>query len=115
MVAGQRRAPGDLAAQQGHPRDRERGVAALVALVAAGPRQRLLHRVAGDHAEGAGHAGLELHVLDPARRLGADEVVVVGLAADHDAEAGDAGEARRSPISASPPTAARRRRGPRRG
>ena len=62
---------------------------ALVALAAAGPGERLLHRVAGDHAEGAGHAGLQLHVLDPARGLGADEVVVVGLAADHDPEAGD--------------------------
>ena len=38
----------------------------------------------------------ELDVLDPARRLGADVVVVVGLAADHGAEAGDAGVAARS-------------------
>ena len=48
-------------------------------------------RVAGDHAEGAGDAGFQLHVLDAAGRLGADEVVVVGLAADDDAQAGDAG------------------------
>ena len=35
----------------------------------------------------------QLDVLDAAGGLGADEVVVVGLAADHDAEAGDAGDA----------------------
>ena len=51
--------------------------------------QRLLHRVDGEHAEAAGHAGLELDVLDPARGLAADVVVVVGLAADHRAEADD--------------------------
>ena len=34
----------------------------------------------------------QLDVLDPPRRLGADEVEVGGLAADHDAEAGDPGE-----------------------
>src|ERR1700753_4033734 len=39
---------GDSALQQGHPRNGERGVATLVALVAAGARERLLHRVAGD-------------------------------------------------------------------
>src|ERR1700744_4094813 len=77
---------GDPALQQRHPRNGERRVAALVPFVAARPRQRLLHRVAGDHAEGAGHAGLKLDVLDPPRRLAADEVEVGGLAADHDAE-----------------------------
>src|SRR3954454_8534397 len=83
----------DLALEQGHAGDGEGGVAALVALVAARARQRLVHAVAGDDAEGAGDAGLQLHLLDPARRLGANEVVVVGLAADDDAEAGDAGVA----------------------
>ena len=67
-----------------------RGVLALVALAAARPRERLLHGLDREHAERARHAGRELDVLDPARRLGADVVVVVGLAADHRAEAGDA-------------------------
>ena len=40
-----------------------------------------------------GDAGVELDPLDPARGLVADVVVVAGLAPDHDAEAGDAGEA----------------------
>ena len=88
------------------------GVAALVALVAPGPRQRLLHRVAGEHAEGAGDAGVELDVLDAARGLGADEVVVVGLAADHGAEAGDPGDVAGAD-QASRRAAARRRPGTR--
>src|SRR3954468_24003093 len=65
---------GELALQHGHAGDRESGVAALVPLAAAGPGQRLLHRVAGDDAEGAGHSGLQLDVLDAAGGLGADEV-----------------------------------------
>ena len=77
--------------QQGHPRHGQGRVPALVALVAAGPGQRLLHRVAGDDAERAGHPGFQLDVLDPAGGLGADEVVVVGLTADHDPEAGHPG------------------------
>src|SRR3954447_1664086 len=80
----------ELALQQRHARARQRRVAALVALAAPRRGQRLVHVVAGDHAESAGHAGLELDLLDPPRRLGADEVEVVGLAADHDAQAGDA-------------------------
>ena len=91
MVAGRGSGQAEGALQQRHPRRGQGRVAALVALAAAGPGQRLLHRVAGDDAEGAGHPGLELDVLDPARGLGADEVVVVGLAADHDPEAGDPG------------------------
>src|ERR1700749_1577228 len=83
----------DLALEQGHAGDGEGGVAALVALVAAGAGQGLLHRVAGDDAKRAGDAGLKLDLLDAAGRLGADEVVVVGLAADDDAEAGDTREA----------------------
>ena len=69
------------------------GVRALVALAAAGAGERLLHVLDGQHAERARHAGAQLDVLDPARGLGADVVVVVGLAADHRAEAGDAGVA----------------------
>ena len=76
--------------QQRHPHHRDCRVAALVALVAAGALERLVHVLDREHAEGAGHAGLELDLLDTARRLGADVVVVAGLAADHGAEAGDA-------------------------
>src|SRR5207302_11293681 len=68
-------------------------MATLVALVAAAARERLLHRLAREHAEGAGHAGFQLHAHHAARGLGADELVVVGLAPDHSSEARDAGEA----------------------
>src|ERR1700724_1976192 len=71
-------------------------MASGVALSAAGSRESLLHRLAGEHAEGARDAGVELHLHDPAGRLGADELVVVGLTADHRAEAGDTGEATRA-------------------
>ena len=113
MVAGPAQAARPL--HERHAGDGEGGVAALVALAAAGPRQRLLHRVAGDHPEGAGDAGRQLHVLDPARRLGADEVEVLGLTADHDAETGDPGELAGFGVQAARRRAARRRRGPRRG
>src|SRR5215203_1959126 len=83
-----------LTLEQGHAGDGEGGVAALVALVAAGAGQGLVHVVAGDDAEGAGDAGRQLDVLDAASGLGADEVVVVGLAANDDAEAGDAADLR---------------------
>ena len=76
--------------QRGEREHGLRGVLALVALAAAGARQRLLHVLDREHAERARDAGRELHVPDPARRLGADVVVVVGLAADHGPEAGDA-------------------------
>src|SRR5262249_51815463 len=75
-----------------HPHDGGSGVPSLIALVAAGSGLGLLARIAGDHPEGAGNAGVELDPLDAARGLGADVVVVIGLAADHDAEAGDAAE-----------------------
>src|SRR5215218_7214058 len=87
-----------LALQQGHAGDGEGGVAALVALVAAGAGQCLLHVVTGDYPKSAGDAGRQLHVLDAARGLGADEVVVVGLAADDDAEAGDTADLRAAPL-----------------
>ena len=51
---------------------------------------------------------------DPARRRRADVVVVVGLAADHRAEAGDAAEAAALRRVAAPPAPARRRPGRRR-
>src|SRR6516225_5775784 len=76
--------------------DRERGQrrlhrgAARVALGAAGDAvERLLHRVDGQDPEAAGNAGVELDLLDPAGRLGADVVVVVGLPPDHRSEADD--------------------------
>ena len=99
------------------PRERDDGlggVPARVALVAAGARERLLHRVDRQHAERARHAGAQLDVLDAARGLGADPVVVVGLAADHRAEAGDAVVAARLGRELAPPAAARTRRGRRR-
>src|SRR4051794_4761456 len=68
-------------------------MAPLVALAAAGAGQRLVHVLDGQHAERARDAGAQLHVLDPARRLGADVVVVIGLAADDGAEARHAGVA----------------------
>src|SRR5436309_14263137 len=68
-------------------------MATLVALVAAAARERLLHRLAGEHAEGAGHAGVQLYAHHAARSLGADELVVVGLAPDHSSQARHAGEA----------------------
>ena len=78
----------------GPPRPR----AALVALVAAGPRERLLHRLDGEHAERARHAGAQLHVHRSrartprrrgrsatsrrgSRRRGGDAVVAAGLGA----------------------------------
>ena len=79
--------------QRGHPQDDLGRVVARVAVVAARARQRLLHVLDGQDAERARHAGAQLDVLDPARRLVADVVVVVGLAADDRAEAGDAGDA----------------------
>src|SRR4051812_14155530 len=66
-----------------------RGVGTLVALL-ADARERLLVVLDGEHPEPARHTGLELDVLDAARGLVADVVVVRGLTADHGADAGDA-------------------------
>ena len=82
--------PRQLRADRSHRHDGLGGVAALVALVAARARQRLLHVRHRQHPERARHAGLQLDRLDPARRLGADVVVVVGLAADDRPQARDA-------------------------
>ena len=71
-------------------------------------------RLAGDDPERAGDAGPQLDLLDPARRLGADVVVVARLAADHGAQAGDPGEPAGLGAPAAPRAAARRRPGPRR-
>src|SRR5215207_8095548 len=84
---------GELAAQRRHAEHRVGRVLALVALAPAGAGERLVHVVDGEDAERARHARVERHAGDPARRLGTDEVVVVGLAADHRAEAGHAGVA----------------------
>src|SRR6185312_10456382 len=88
-------ARGELATQRCHPQRRLGGVATLVALAPARARERLLHRRARQHAERARDARVELHAHHAAGRLRADEVVVVGLAADHRAKADDAGVATR--------------------
>src|SRR5258708_4204024 len=82
-----------LGPQLRHPEHGLGRLATLVALVAARARERLLHRLARENPERARHAGVELHAHHPARGLPADEVVVVGLAPDHRAEAGNSGEA----------------------
>src|SRR4029079_19744668 len=69
--------------QEGHPHDRVGRVAALVALVAAGAGERLLHRLAGNNAERTGKPGLELDLLEPASGLRADVVVVARLPPNH--------------------------------
>src|SRR3954451_6305370 len=79
--------------QDRHAHHRMGGAFSLVAVVAGRARQRLLHVLAGEDAERARDAGVELRLLDATRRLAAHVVVMVGLAADHRAEAGDAREA----------------------
>src|SRR5262245_1424508 len=80
-------------AKQRHP-DRDQGrAAALVALASARAGQRLVHVLGGDHAESAGHAGVELDALRAGGDLVADVVVVAGLPADDNTEAGDPREA----------------------
>src|SRR3954471_5309300 len=69
---------------------RVRRMTSAVALAAARPGQGLLHRVDGQHPERARDARAQLDVLDAARGLLADPVVVVGLPADDRAQAGDA-------------------------
>src|SRR3954452_7734396 len=83
----------DALPQDRHAHHRMGGAFSLVAVVAGRARQRLLHVLAGEDAERARDAGVELRLLDAARRLAAHVVVMVGLAADHRAEAGDAREA----------------------
>src|ERR1039458_6555616 len=51
--------------------------------------QRLLEGVDGQQPEAARHAGEQLDLLDPPRRLAAHVVVVIGLAADHRPQAHD--------------------------
>src|SRR6187200_2238276 len=65
----------------------------LIAIVACRSRERLIHVLAGQDAERARDAGVELRLLDAARGLAANVVVVVRLAADHRTEARDPGEA----------------------
>ena len=84
-----------LRAQRGHPQHRLGGVSALIALAAAGAGQRLLHRLAREHSKRTWHAGVERYLLDPAGGLGADVVVVAGLAPDHCSQTGHAGETAR--------------------
>src|SRR4051794_37188286 len=65
-------------------------MAPLVALVAAGARQRLLEALDGEHAERARNAGAQLDLHQTAGALLADVVVVRRLAADDRAERRDA-------------------------
>src|SRR4051794_4661680 len=65
------------------------GARIALAALAAGPGQRLLVGVAGQHAEPAGDARAQLHVLDAASRLRAHPVVVVGPPPDDRPEADD--------------------------
>src|SRR4051794_34365066 len=92
MVALAKKALRETLAEQRHPHHGDGGVSALIALVPAGAGQGLVHRLAGDHPEGTWNPGRELDVLDAAGGLGADMVVVARLAADHRAQARDAGE-----------------------
>src|ERR1700733_11697910 len=68
-------------------------MATLVALIAAGTCQRLLHARAREHAKRARYAGIQLHAHHAVGRLTADEIVVVGLAANDRPQARDSGEA----------------------
>ena len=61
-------------------------VRALVARLAAGPIDRLLHRVGGQHAECDGHARFERDAREPGGALAGDIVEMRRLAADHGAE-----------------------------
>src|SRR4051794_24051285 len=83
----------DRLLQQRHPHRDDRRAAALVSLATAGPCQRLVHVLGGDHPEGAGNTRVELDALGPRGDLVADVVVVAGLPADDDAEARYPGEA----------------------
>ena len=83
QVAGLR----ELAQEVGHL-DRGHGrLEALVAGLGAGPLDRLLDGVGGEHAEHDGHAGVELHPLDAGRALAGHVLVVARRAADHRAQA----------------------------
>src|SRR5581483_10973745 len=67
------------------------GIVALVARLDARPVERLLDRVAGEHAEDDGDPRIEASVGDAARRGAGDVVVVRRVAADDGAEADDGG------------------------
>src|SRR5947207_9023925 len=83
VAAGRSDSSDERLLDQRHPHHRMGRGSALVALLAAGPRQGLLQGLAGDDAEAAWDAGGDLHLLDAARGLRADVVVVVRLAPDH--------------------------------
>src|SRR5690349_15369435 len=80
----------ELPPQLGHPQHRARRVFTRMPLPPARARQRLLHVVHGQHAEAAGDTRVERDAGDSRGRLAAYVVVVVGLAADHGADAGHA-------------------------
>ena len=110
-----RGAQASCALEQRHPGHGQSRVPALVAFVAAGPGEGLVHVVAGDHAEGAGHAGLAAARPGcrgrPRRRRSRS-----GRSRRGSRRRGRRRRrSRRSRRAASPRRAARRRRGPRRG
>lgn len=63
------RPSGHLLLQFGQRQHRRRGISSLIPLPVPGPLQRLLHRLAGDHAEGTRNAGIELNPHDARRGL----------------------------------------------
>src|SRR6185437_13615569 len=77
-----------LLSQLGHPQHGFGRMTSLVALVPARACERLLHRLAREHPKRARHTRGECNLLDAARRLGTDEVVMVGLATDHGPQTG---------------------------
>ena len=70
-----------------HLEGRERRLGALVAPLAAGPRQRLLDGVGGEQPEGHRQIEASRQLCDTARRLSGHEIEVRRLAAHHGTEA----------------------------
>ena len=77
-----------LARQLRHFDSRKAGFESLVAALEAGAVNGLLQRVAGQHAENDGEAGIHLRELQTASGFGANVIVMSGFAAQ-DAADGD--------------------------
>ena len=78
-----------LAAQADHLDGRDGGFKALVSGLDAGAVERLLQRLAGEHAKAVGNAGLLLRLADAARHFVVDGFVMSSLAAQQAAERDD--------------------------
>src|SRR3984957_1062388 len=87
-------ARGKLCPQRTHPEYRLGSMRPLVALSPTGAGERLLHSRTRQYTERAWHTRLKRDLLDAARRLGAHEVLMVGLTADHGAKTSAPIEAR---------------------